>query len=250
VTAEAIASAGSGGSPSGGPFDYALFAAGSQDLTINQGVYKGSIYSGGSINFNGGGIKVDGNMVAKKNISGYNQNNNSVTGTITQNSTQTFTMPDYSTAITNLAASSNQTYSGDKNLAGNFTGDIYVKNGSLTIGTNSTTLTGTVIIMADNNITINSGNVTMSGSSQVIVYSRTGNITFQGGGGNWAAGTVVAYAPGLNGTNGIVDPGGGSTKFCSIVAQQIKMGGGSLSVDRNNNQVQWPSTPAHVQLIH
>ena len=226
----------------GGPFGYAVFSAGTSTLTLNYATYNGSVYSGGNLSFNGGGITVNGAVVAKGSVSGYPGNGNKVTGSVNANYTTPQPMPDYTSQISSAATKYNaagNTYS----LNGNISKSVYVSNGNVTIGnTSTTTFSNTEVIMADGNITINSGNVTLSGSNQIFVYSRNGNITFNGGGGNWNQGTVVAYAP-----QGTINSGGGNTPFRSIVAQAINISGGSINV---NSNIALTSLPSHVSLIN
>ena len=245
--------AGSGGGGSGGasPFDYALYSAGNYTVGLRypaDGKYKGSIYSGGNISFAEHGITVNGDVVAKGSISKYDIYSDHVNGSMITGSTQNLALPDYKNALAQVVQTSGgQVYSGTKSVTGNISGNLYAQNGKLTLGANATTvLTGTAVIMADGDITINSGNVTMTGSSQVIVYSTNGNVKFSGGGGNWPAHTVVVYAP-----NGSVDAGGGNTRFAAIVAQQVSMGGGSIDFDRAGATITLPGAAgtSHVRLI-
>lgn len=252
VRADAIATG--GGSSGGGgasPFDYALYSAGTQTLQINypaDGVYKGSIYSGGDIYFNGGGIKVIGDVVAKGTVSHYNTDNNSVNGNVITGSTQSLELPDYKSAMSQLIKTSGKVYTGTQNLSGNLSGNTYVQNGDLYVGSNPTSIKGSAVIMADGNITINEGNIKVTGNGQLIIYSTNGNVTFNGGTGeNWASVAVVIYAP-----RGSANPGGGErNRFASIVAQQIPMGGGAIDFHRTGEKIDWPvaaGTP-HVRLI-
>ena len=99
--------------------------------------------------------------------------------------------------------------------------------------------------MADGNITINAGNVNVTGSSQLIIYSTNGNVTINGGGTyNWSSIPIVLYAP-----QGTAYPGGGGTQlaYASVVAKQVAMGGGSIYF-YNNGRVNWP-VGGHVKLV-
>lgn len=225
----------------GGPFDYGLFSGGSQTLNLNYAVYNCSVYSGGNINFNGGSITVNGNVVSMGSISGYPANNNKITGSVTTNNTSPMQMPDYTSYVSGNATSYNANQ-GTYYLSGSISGNVYVTNGKVYIGNGTTTFSNSEIIMCDGDITVNSGNVTLTGSNQVMFYSRNGNITFNGGGGHWNSGTVIAYAP-----NGTVDNGGGDTPFRSIVANWINIYGGNINVDSGAPTIVLP--PGHVQLI-
>ena len=251
VTTGSSAGGGSGGGASGGasPFDYAIYSAGNYTVGFRypaDGKYKGSIYSGGNVSFDEHGIAVNGDVVAKGAISKYDIYSDHVNGSMITGSTQNLALPDYKSALSQMVPSG-QVYTGTKSVTGNISGNLYAQNGKLTLGANATTvLTGTAVIMADGDITINSGNVTMTGSNQVIVYSTNGNVKFSGGGGNWPAHTVVVYAP-----NGSVDAGGGNTRFAAIVAQQVSMGGGSIDFDRAGATITLPGAAgtSHVRLI-
>ena len=256
VRADAIATGGgsSGGGSSGGgasPFDYALYSAGPQTLKINypaNGVYKGNIYSGGDIYFNGGGIKVNGDVVAKGTVSHYNTDNNSVHGNVITGSTQSLELPDYKSAMSQLIKTSGKVYTGTQNLSGDLSGNTYVQNGDLRVGSNPTSIKGSAVIMADGNISINGGNIKVTGNGQLIIYSTNGNVIFDDGSSqNWASAVVVVYAP-----HGTAQPGGGEhNRFASIVAQKIDMGGGAIDFHRTGATIDWPvaaGTP-HVRLV-
>ena len=226
-----------GGSGSGGasPFDYALYSAGPQTLEINQpaqGQYHGSFYSGGNIKFPGGGIRVNGDVVAKGSVTGYNINGNSVHGSVIEGSTQNLALPDYKSAISQMASVSGSVYTGSQSLSGKISGDTYVKNGDLRVGDNPTSIKGSTFIMADGNITVNAGNVKLTGGGQLFIYSTNGDVTINGGGTyNWSSSAVVLYAP-----HGTAYAGGGGEQlaYASIVAQQILPNGGSIYFHKTN----------------
>ena len=227
----------------GGPFGYGVFSGGTNTLNLNYATYKGSVYSGGNLNFNGGGIKVEGSVDAIGSVTGYPGNGNTVTGSVKTHTTPQI-MPDYTSLISSAATKYNAG-GGTYSLNGTIANSAYVTNGNVTIGnTSTTTFSNTEVIMADGNITINSGNVTLGGSNQIFIYSRTGNITFNGGGGNWNQGTVVAYAP-----NGTINTGGGNTPFRSVVAKAINISGGSINVN-SNIALTSLVLPSHVAIIN
>lgn len=225
----------------GGPFDYAIFSGSttkSLDITGGGWVAKGSVHANHNLNLTGGGFQITQAAEAVKQVKvvggGY------LIGSTVNNSSH-IDMPDYSSSIAAAAAACGQVYNGDKNItSGGFTlgSSIHVK-GKTNITGGGFSCSGA--ILSDGDMTITGGGINISGSSQVCFYSKNGNITFTGGG---AAFKGVLYAP-----NGRITITGGGVSFNGcIVAKEIVLTGGGISVNRKDYPI--TSLPSnHVKLV-
>jgi hypothetical protein len=210
-------------------FDYAIFSGSEiQQLIFNGGGWnvQGSVHTNDRLILNGGGTTITGAAEAVEGI--IENGGGNLIGTRVPNSS-VMAMPDYTEDVNAAAEAAGQIYIDDKTLqAGGqyFSQSMYVQNGGITV--NGGGWTGASTVMADENIIINGGGITVQPGSQVCFYSRTGDITFNGGGGTFNG---ILYAP--NGT--ITINGGGNLFNGSVVANRIIFNGGGDRFIRDGN---------------
>jgi len=216
----------------GGPFNYTIFS--NKDLLLNgsQSV-DDSVHTNGKLTGNGsftitgvaeglGGVNFNGsysvgsiNAGPGQNISQNGSGNNAPESYTATN----IPMPDYTQKILSTPGlttySTSQTFNGTVDL----TNPIYVQ-GNVTL---NGSISDTGAILATGNITVN-GTATISGTSQLFLYSSGGNITINGSS-TFASGnsSVVVYAP--NATNGNIVINGSSSINGYVIGNSVTSNG-------------------------
>jgi formylmethanofuran dehydrogenase subunit C len=222
-----------------GPFRYAIFSGDSaNDLNVDIGscIINGSIHSNAGLNFAGGSFEVSGTAEAVKTIavSGFGHID------AEQSGAGYVTMPDFSRQIAAAAAAGGHVYNGDTTLETDdvsYGKAIYVK-GRLMI--DAGVFVGTGAILADGDMFIKAGSI-IAGDREVCFYSKNGNITIEGGAGEYQG---IFYAP--HGT--VTVQTGAGIFYGSIIGRQIALKGGSIIVNHSDFQSVSPF-PAAVRLV-
>ena len=213
----------------GGPFDYAIFSGSdNKRLTINGSSYNviGSAHANDDILINGSKITI---TEAAEAVGTVTTNGSRISiGTMAPGASD-MDMPDYSAPIATAAEAAGQVYTSNYTInGGHITSDpIYVQGDNNRLTVNGSSFTATGALMADGNITIN-GSGMATGDSQVAFYSKNGDITVNGS--NYELNGVL-YAP-----NGKITINGSKTTVNgSVVGNEVRINGSSITVDRTNH---------------
>lgn len=232
-------------SHAGTVWDFAIYSKTGQVTLASGTTYYGSIFSGGSIKFQGGSTTVTKDIITSGAISGYNYqgyNNNYVNGNVYPNGTYTGTivMPTYSASDFSITSTYTAPDNGWRTVT--FSENTYV-NGSLPSGVLKIG-EGVTVIMASGDINLNIANVTFP-SNQLLIYSQTGNINIIGGESDASVSkNVILYAP-----KGTVSTGGGNCKFHSAIANYVNNYGGALPIGTDNLPITIIPGKGHARLI-
>ena len=100
--------------------------------------------------------------------------------------------------------------------------------------------------MADNNINLNGAGVTVSGSNQVALYSKNGNITINAVGFGDIGSSAIIYAPNCTVTINTV-----YTDFHGyVIANRVVVNGAYMNFNGTDYHVTaLPASKGHVKLI-
>lgn len=199
-------------------FDYAVFAGeGSLVFTGGKHIIGGSVYGRDGIVFNGNDNKIEGNAVSPSTSI-------SITGIIEGSIIKKYSvipMPDlYAELEEFFTVYPNQEsfYTALAANGGVLPGHAYI-NGDLIVNTR---IKGSGIVCARGNITAN--NASQTSADSITFYSRSGDITFNGGTSEIHG---ILYAP-----NGTVTDNGGPNGHLNgrIIAKEVNCNGSKFSV--------------------
>lgn len=226
----------------GGPFKYAVFSGSTTDtLTFSGSDYyiKGSTHTNARFKANGSRLTITGACEAASTIS-INGSRTDVTTRIPGASV--VAMPDLSEEIRKQAEAAGQAFNGNKTFNSStidVSKPIYV-DGNVTI--NGSGFHGVGCIFATGSITFNGSSQNVSSSDAVLIYSGSGDITFNGSG---ATLDGIIYAP-----NGSINlNGSGQHVNGRVIAETVDFNGSGTQVISSDMDLACIPT-TYVRLLH